>query len=355
MRLSNLVFTLLISTALSLPMAAIAQTKSDVATPTKTTPVSAAVKAVQAAPNAKLIGHMQTVSASDEDTLVHIGRRNGIGFVEMRAANPTLDPWIPGGGTQVVIPGMNLLPDAPRKGAVINLAEMRIYIFNQGPEPLTFPIGIGRDGLQTPVGTTSIVRKTEDPTWTPTPRMRAEDPTLPPVVYPGPDNPMGTHAMYLGFPSIAIHGTNKPYGIGRRVSSGCIRMFPEDIGRVYSMLPVGTTITVVDQPIKAGWVGDTFYIEATPTQEQSTAMEKEGKIPEYEVSESSLAYIMRKAGNDQSKLDWALIRNVIKERKGYPIEIAKRDGSSSPSTDKVDASDAPKPLKPILTTSKPSA
>ena len=352
MRASHLLLSLLIGSALTIPNMAIAQSK-EAPKPTVKTDVSAALKAPQSASSAKLIGSLKTVSATDEDTLVHIGRRHGVGFVEMRAANPTLDPWIPGDGTKVVVPTMNLLPDAPRNSVVINLAEMRMYIYNQGPEPITFPIGIGRDGLQTPVGTTKILRKTEDPTWTPTPRMRAEDPTLPPVVYPGPDNPMGTHAMYLGFPNIAIHGTNKPYGIGRRVSSGCIRMFPEDIGRVYSMLPVGTTLTVVDQPVKAGWVDNVFYIEASPTQDQATAMEKEGKIPQYEVSESDLAYIMRKAGNDQNKLDWALIRKVIKERKGYPIEIATRSGASSkPSSSEM--TEAEKPVKPILNTTKPS-
>lgn len=316
-------------------------------------PVSAAK--APSTPSSLMIGNMQTVAATHDDTLVHIGRRHGIGFVEMRAANPTLDPWIPGSGTAVTIPAMNLVPDAPRKGAIINLAEMRVYVFNKGAgtEPTSFSIGIGRDGLQTPVGTTTIVRKTEDPTWTPTPRMRAEDPTLPPVVYPGPDNPMGTHALYLGFPHIAIHGTNKPYGIGRRVSSGCIRMFPEDIGKIYHMLPVGTQVTVVDQPIKAGWVNDTFYIEASPTQEQSTAMEKEGKIPDYEVSETDLAYIMRKAGNDQDKLDWTAVRKIIKDRKGYPIEVATRSSNTN-NVEKPVVSDTQSPPKPILSSTKPS-
>ena len=311
-----------------------------------------------------MVGSMQQVTANQEDTLVRIGRNYGIGFVEMRAANPTLDPWIPGGGTDIIVPTMNLIPDAPRNanGAIINLAEMRIYIFDKGAdaEPTTFPLGIGRDGLQTPVGTTTIVRKTEDPTWTPTPRMRAEDPTLPPVVYAGPDNPMGTHALYLGFPNIAIHGTNKPYGIGRRVSSGCIRMFPEHIGKVYALLPQGAKITVVDQPVKAGWVDNKFYIEASPTQEQSTAMEKEGKIPDYEVSESDLAYIMRKAGNDQNLLDFDKVRNIIKERKGYPIEVATRSGGNNdaPSSEKpVNSPQVTEQItpKPILKTNKPNA
>jgi L,D-transpeptidase ErfK/SrfK len=271
------------------------------------------------------IGELKTVSAKYEDTLVHIGRDYDVGFVEMRAANPHLDPWIPGSGAKVVVPTMHLLPDGPRDSVVINLAEMRMYLYlSPYAEPTTFPIGIGRDGLRTPVGTTKVFRKKENPTWTPTERMRREDPTLPAVVPPGPDNPMGTHALYLGFEAIAIHGTNKPYGIGRRVSSGCIRMFPEDITRVFEMIPVGAKVTVVDQPIKSAWVGDKLYLEVHPTQEQAAIMEREGAIPDYQLSDRDLAYIMRVAGKDVEKLDWAAIRKVVKERRGYPIEIARK-------------------------------
>ncbi len=270
------------------------------------------------------IGQMQSYYAEYEDTLVHIGRRFGLGFVEMRAANPHVDPWIPGSGAKITIPNMHLLPDqAPRDGIVINLAEMRIYYYKvKGEPPVTFPIGIGRDGLETPVGTTSVTRKKANPTWTPTERMRREDPKLPAFVPPGPDNPMGTHAMYLGFPLLAIHGTDKPYGIGRRVSSGCIRMFPEDIVKVFEMTPVNTKVTIVDQPIKAAWIDDKLYLEVHPTQEQATLMEREGAIPDYELSERDLSYILRVAGTQVEKLDWASIRKVVKERRGYPVVIA---------------------------------
>lgn len=296
-------------------------------------PVSAAVEAAQpdkvAAQKSRFtdsyVGEMTSVSAKYEDTLVHIGRDYNVGFVEMRAANPHLDPWIPGAGAKVIVPTMHLLPDAPHQGVVINLSEMRLYHYlTPNKAPITYPIGIGRDGLRTPLGVTKILSKRQNPTWTPTARMREEDPTLPAVVQPGPDNPMGTHALYLGFDVIRIHGTNKPYGIGRRVSSGCIRMFPEDIGRFYDTVPVGTQVTVVDQPIKAGWIDEKLYLEVHPTQEQATIMEKEGAIPDYQLSERDLGYIMRVAGKDVEKLDWAAIRKVVKERRGYPIAIANK-------------------------------
>ncbi|HPQ50843.1 MAG: L,D-transpeptidase family protein [Alphaproteobacteria bacterium] len=292
-------------------------------------PISAAAKGEANSAKAKFsdpyIGQMQNVTAGYQDTLVHIGREYGVGFVEMRAANPMLDPWIPGAGANIIIPTMNILPDAPHEGVVINLAEMRLYYYKTPfVAPITFPIGIGRDGLRTPVGTTTVVRKKDGPTWTPTDRMRKEDPTLPVSVPPGSENPMGTHALYLGFPTIAIHGTNKPYGIGRRVSSGCIRMFPEDITQMFAMVPVGTKVTVVDQPIKSAWIGNSLYLEVHPTQEQATLMEREGAIPDYQLSEKDLSYIMRVAGPSVESLDWPKIRKVVKERKGYPIKIAEK-------------------------------
>lgn len=294
------------------------------AAPTATTPTTTP-KISYAPYNKPYVGQMQDMTASYEDTLVHIGREYGVGFVEMRAANPSVDPWLPGAGTDIIIPTLNILPDAPREGVVVNLAEMRLYYYKTpNSEPVTFPIGIGRDGLKTPLGPTTIVRKKADPTWTPTERMRKEDPTLPVSVPPGPENPMGTNALYLGFPTIAIHGTNKPYGIGRRVSSGCIRMFPEDITQMFDMAPVGTKVTIVDQPIKAAWIGDRFFLEVHPTQDQAAVMEHEGSVPDYQLSERDLSYIMRTAGKDMQNLDWQKIRQVVKERRGYPIPIATK-------------------------------
>ena len=203
------------------------------------------------------MGEEKIYVATQEDTLVHIARAQEMGFVEMRAANPNVDPWIPGNGTEVILPKRHILPDAPHEGIVINLPEMRLYAFVNGDqEPSTFPIGIGREGLETPLGTTTVVRKAEGPSWRPTARMRREDPSLPAVVEAGPENPLGTHALYLGWPTYALHGTNKPYGIGRRISSGCIRLYPENITQLFEMIPVGTKVTVVNQPIKLAWIDD---------------------------------------------------------------------------------------------------
>jgi L,D-transpeptidase ErfK/SrfK len=267
------------------------------------------------------IGEIRNYTATYEDTMVQIARTYDVGFVELRAANPYLDPWMPGAGKKVIIPSMHLLPRAARQGLVINLAEMRMYAFLKPGQVQTFPLGIGREGLSTPSGTTSIVRKTVGPVWRPTPRMRKEHPELPVQVGPGPDNPMGTHAMYLGWSEYAIHGTDKPFSIGRRASSGCMRMYPENIIELYNMVPVGTAVTVVNQPVKLGWVGNKLYMEAHPTTEQADKMEIDGGLPGYVFTEDDMGAIVAAAGEYARDLNWPLIRQVVRERRGYPVEI----------------------------------
>lgn len=270
------------------------------------------------------IGDMETYSAVYEDTLVHLARKHNLGFVELRAANPDLDPWIPGAGAEIILPKRHLLPDTPREGLVINLPEMRVYGYLNGDDaPVTYPLGIGREGLDTPIGKTTIVRKKVGPTWRPTPRMRKADPDLPAVVLPGPDNPLGTHALYLGWAQYAIHGTSRPYGIGRRVSSGCIRMYPESIIKLFEQVPVGTKVNVVNQPIKVAWIGNELYLEAHPDMEQAIKMEETGVVEHQKLDDKDMALIIDKAGMYHDRLNWPRIRAAVRNRSGYPIRIAR--------------------------------
>lgn len=286
----------------------------------------ALTSAAQAAYDKDYIGEVEYYRAQYEDTLVHLAKDNAIGFVEIRAANPTLDPWIPGEGAKVVLPKQHLLPNAPRNGIVINLPEMRLYYYKTpGEEPKSYPLGVGREGLNTPTGTTTIVRKKAGPTWTPTDRMRKEDPTLKPFYPPGPDNPMGTHALYLGWPQYAIHGTDKPFSIGRRASSGCIRMYPEAIKEVFPQVPIGTKVTVVDQPIKTGWIGEDMYIEVHPTQEQNLRVEDIGQLSSYEITKDDIRAINAKAGALKDHIDWEAVRQAVKAHSGIPTKILDKD------------------------------
>jgi L,D-transpeptidase ErfK/SrfK len=160
--------------------------------------------------------------------------------------------------------------------------------------------------------------------------MRSEDPTLPEQIGPGSDNPMGTHALYLGWPEYAIHGTNKPYGIGRRVSSGCIRMYPEDIVTLFALVTEGTPVTVVDQPVKAGWIGDELYFEAHPSMAQAFDAEENGHVSSYEFSGNDMALLMNVAGSYANLVDWHTVREAVRARRGIPVLIAVKPGLAEP-------------------------
>jgi L,D-transpeptidase ErfK/SrfK len=173
-----------------------------------------------------VIGVPSFHTVTESDTLLDIAREYDLGYVEVRAANPGVDPWLPSAGNTLTLPRQHVLPDAPRRGIVINLPELRLYYFPARGAPSSFPIGIGGEGRETPVGHTTIARKRIHPTWTPTKSEREEDPDLSASVPPGPDNPMGDRALYLGWTGYAIHGTDKPYSIAgatATAASACIR------------------------------------------------------------------------------------------------------------------------------------
>jgi len=304
------------------------------------------IKFIDPEPALPYIGTEEVIEAAYEDTLLELGRKYNVGYVEIVAANPDVQPFLPGKGTKIIIPQRHLLPDAPRKGLVINLAEMRLYNFTNDPDhPTTHPIGIGRDGLNTPLGITKIVRKKDGPSWRPTARMKREDPKLPDVVLPGPENPLGTHALYLGWPQYLIHGTHKPLGVGRRVSSGCMRMYPEDIVRIFGDVPVGTPVNVIKQPIKTAWIDDMLYIEAHAEDELADSYESEGKIKEYRVPETLFVDLKNAAGDAYNRLDWDTIRTTVKTRNGRPTAILLQSDNDIEVTKDILA---PEPSEPVI-------
>lgn len=222
-------------------------------------------------PDSNVVGHNMVVYSRAEDTLLDIGRQFDLGYRDITDANPGVDAWLPGAGTRVVLPTRFILPDAPLEGIVINIAEMRLFYY---PKPekgmkqqvITHPIGIGREGWATPLGKARITQKVKNPTWTPPESIRQEhlengDP-LPRVVPAGPDNPLGAYKMSLSMPGYLLHGTNKPYGVGLRVSHGCIRLFPEDIEHLFNITPSNTGVEILYQPYKAGVRNERLYLEA---------------------------------------------------------------------------------------------
>ena len=270
-----------------------------------------------------LAGKIETYITKDEDTLLDLARQAEVGYVELRAANPGVDPWLPGDGTAVTLPAEFVLPAAERRGIVVNLSEQRLYYFGAGPgRVVTYPIGIPTWSDLIPRGTTNVIGKRPNPTWFPPPSVRGEQPDLPEFVPPGPDNPLGAFAISLAWPNFVIHGTNKPDGVGRRVSHGCIRLYPENIEALYAMVPVGTPVTVVDQPIKAGWSGGVLYLEVHPTQEEADEVEADGLI----VAPAPLdaeGVIRVKAGKRIGEVNWQVVARTVKERRGIPVRITR--------------------------------
>lgn len=218
-----------------------------------------------------VVGKLQVIEARDADTFVDIARAYNLGYDEILEANPGVDPWLPGEGTPILLPTRFVLPDAPREGIVINIASKRLFYYEPPDEAgtravFTYPIGIGREGTATPLGETTVTAKGRDPVWWPTANIRreyaAEGNPLPAQVPPGPDNPLGRYVLKLGMPSYLIHGTNRPAGVGMRVSHGCVRLFPENIEHLYDVAPIGTKVTIVNQPFLLGWEGDQLLFEA---------------------------------------------------------------------------------------------
>ena len=272
-----------------------------------------------------VLGEVQHAVAKHEDTLLDIGRAYGVGYEEIVAANPGVDPWLPGEGRQVLIPSRYILPDAPRDGIVVSLAEHRLYYFpkaktGETPVVVTYPISVGKMDWKTPLGMTRIVDKRVRPIWYPPESVRKEHEAdgrpLPKAVPPGPDNPLGEYAMRLGIPGGAylIHGTNRPAGVGMQVTHGCIRMYPEDIEQFFKMVAVNTSVRIVHQPYKMGWRGEQLFMEVhTPL---------EGQEDRDLHSLTNITRMLVSATQDRTvAIDWAKAEAAFLKPSGVPEPV----------------------------------
>lgn len=273
---------------------------------------------------ADLIGQLTTLTSRYEDTMVDIGRANNLGFEELRRANPGVDPWLPGEGTELLLPTAFVLPRAERQGVVVNIAEYRVYFYyREGGQQFvaTLPASIGRMDWSTPLGKTKITARAERPSWYPPESVRqeyAEDGReLPRVVPPGPDNPLGDYALRLGLPGYLIHGTNRPAGVGMQVTHGCIRLFPEDIEWLFPRATVNTPVQIVNQSVKFGWVGDALYLEVHPplvSEAEQSGLSMTRLTEEY----------VRATREHPADVDWQLITEVFSLRRGVPVRVGER-------------------------------
>ena len=279
-------------------------------------------------PDSDIVGYVQKTPVGKDDTLPDIARRFDVGYEEMLTANPGVDPWLPGAGREVVVPTQFILPAAPHEGVVVNVAEMRIFYYpphkkNEPATVYTHPIGIGKVGWKTPEGSTKIISRQKDPVWVVPKSVReehAEDgEQLPAQVPAGPDNPLGQYAFRLGWPSYLIHGTNKPYGVGMRSSHGCMRLYPEDIAEFFDLIPIGTKVTVVNQPYLFGWRDGTLYLQAYAVMEDdSRNWTKDRK--------RLLANLLHpkqreKIAQHDAEIDWQRVADLAHSPRAVPVPI----------------------------------
>ncbi len=287
-----------------------------------------ATQRFEISPGDDVVGVVQVVHTSKEDTLADVARRFNVGYEEIVRANPKVDAWLPGEGTEVIVPSQFVLPEAPRTGLVINIPAMRIFYFppaKKGEKQVVFthPIGIGKMGWSTPEGVTKITRRQKDPTWHVPVSVRKEHhengEDLQPVIGPGPDNPLGKYAFYLEWPSYLIHGTNKPSGVGLRSSHGCMRLYPEDIEQFFNMIPVGTQVRVVNQPYVLGWHEGQLYLQPYDVLEDD---KRDWKRGQQKLLTKSLAPRLQQDLKEQKEeIDWKLVGQLSHDPHGVPVPV----------------------------------
>lgn len=317
-----------------------------------------------------LIGGVRYVTTKNEDTLIEIARQYSVGQDEMEMANPKIDRWTPGEGTKVLLPKRYILPDAPRTGIVVNIPEMRLYYYpggraaaapqktkgaaaSVGERPasrpsqiITYPVSLGRMDWNTPLGVTRIASKVKDPVWVPPASIKrehaAEGEILPDVVPAGPHNPLGAYAMRLGVSGYLIHGVDidKAYGIGMRVTHGCIRMYPEDVENLFPQVNVGTQVNLVNQSVKMGWSGGTLYAEVhVPLDEEKNLTA--------DLMREARARLAKITAKQPVNVDFSVLQAEIAKPTGLPVAIGSLSGSLPAASAPIEANrDVPPPAEP---------
>jgi len=311
-----------------------------------------------ATPDDLVVGEDQTIETVYEDTLYDLARKYSLGSEELIRVNPGVDPWLPGAGKKILIPGRHILPPGPREGIVVNLPEHRLYYFpkakrGQPTVVITYPVSIGKMDWRTPLGLTHVIGKEKNPVWYPPESVRKEhleagDP-LPPFVRSGPDNPLGLYAMRLaaGNGTYLIHGTNNPIAVGLAVTHGCIRMYPSDVAALFPLIPVGTAVRLINEPIKVAWVDGELLLEAHPP------VDAEGQS--FEPNIDQFEQLLQAAlGDTTVAIHWDYAREVLQKADGVlatvglevdasALDPAPPQNAPAPPSSMVNPSSAPGP------------
>jgi L,D-transpeptidase ErfK/SrfK len=317
-----------------------------------------------------IVGEDQTVVTVYEDTLYDLARKFSLGSEELIRVNPGVDPWLPGAGKTLVVPNKHILPPGPREGIVVNLPEHRLYYYPKpnrdgSREVITYPVSIGKMDWRTPLGLTHVIQKQKNPVWYPPESVRKEhaaagDP-LPASVPSGPDNPLGLFAMRLaaGNGTYLIHGTNNPIAVGLAVTHGCIRMYPDDVEALFPLIPVGTPVRLINEPLKVAWVDGELVLEAHPP------VDAEGQSFEPQLDQFS-DLLQKAVGDTTVAIHWDYAREVLQKADGVLATVGLEadlpdapgvatPGVATPATPQaIPTAQAPPPPAAASTESPPS-
>lgn len=272
--------------------------------------------------NGDLAGRLDVFTTKYEDTFAEVGNQLALGYLELVKANPGVDPWLPGEGTMITLPRQYVIPEARREGIVINLAEYRLYYFT-GDGVQVYPVGVGTAENPSPLTNAEVTMPLESPAWYPPASIRAEYEAsgeyLPRMIPPGPDNPLGTHALMLSEKGYVIHGTNKQFGVGMPVSHGCFRMYNEDISRFVYQVSKGTPVQIIHKPVKIGLSGGEVWLEVHRRNEEYTQQERDRLWRE--VSEEVEAFRQKHPGVEVQR---RAIEVAVDQADGIPAMVGEQ-------------------------------
>ena len=268
-----------------------------------------------------LIGYDKYYKTKKDETLIDIARANNLAFPEIMSANQGLDdPWVVEPEKNLLLPQRHLLPNVKREGVIVNKGDLRLYYFSKENKVYSFPIGIGRGDWETPTGKARITGKKKNPYWTVPASILEEEPHWPKVVKPGPENPLGSRAIYLSMPGYLLHGTNKPWGVGMKVSHGCIRLYPEDIEMLYELVSQGENVEIIDQPVKTGWFGGVLYLEVHSMHPYGLE-DKETLESNMRLLPQATKSLQKSAKHHIVNVDWKKVVEIVKKASGVPEAI----------------------------------
>ena len=272
-------------------------------------------------PTTTIIGQVRTYRIRKGDTLLDVARYFDLGWNEIIDANPYIDPWVPPAGSTILLPTEWVLPCCSYDGVVVNIPEMRLFFFHRSKDDPgttvvhTFPVGLGRDDWRTPTGKFKIRGKTLNPQWNIPESIRKEhiaDRGDPRTFIAGgdPENPLGHHRIELTLPMYGIHGTNIPWGVGMQVSHGCVRLYPEDIERLFPLVPVGTPVEFTYQPVKVGRRGGTVWVEV------------HRDIYRYSRSLAAATHTALERAGLTGRVDRRLLDAALRSASGVPVAVS---------------------------------